>query len=341
MTPTGKNSLDLLRLVAAAFVLYSHQYALLGLAEPSFFGWNSFGGAGVTIFFFLSGMLVWSSWDRDSNIRRFFQRRSLRIFPALWVVVFLSIFLLGPILTVFPWHVFFSTSDTWRYLTTALLLPRNVLPGVFDTNPYPHVINGSLWTLPVEFLCYVTVAAVGIVGRGGKVFVLGLTVLVAVLLATYMPLLTGVRFAPHFEMVAMFWWGALYGYSRSYPWKDFPYKWFEIAGLIAAALIFALLGPRSMERTSILLFAMASVFLAQRTDIGARLTDRLGDLSYGIYIYAFPVQQAVVIWLGSTGRSFTELFCLSLTLTLLFAYASWHIVERPALQYKPKIKLPP
>ena len=63
---TNKNSLDLLRLVAAAMVLYSHQYALLGLAEPAFISWDTIGRAGVTIFFFLSGYLVWSSWDRDS-----------------------------------------------------------------------------------------------------------------------------------------------------------------------------------------------------------------------------------------------------------------------------------
>jgi len=69
----GKNSLDLLRLVAATFVLFSHQYALLGQPESSFFGWISFGGAGGgTIFFFLSGVLVWSSWARDPDRGAFF-----------------------------------------------------------------------------------------------------------------------------------------------------------------------------------------------------------------------------------------------------------------------------
>ena len=77
------NSLDLLRLGAATLVLYSHQLALLMGPDPSFFGWNTFGGEGVTIFFFLSGMLVWSSWDRDPDWGRFFRRRALRIFLAL------------------------------------------------------------------------------------------------------------------------------------------------------------------------------------------------------------------------------------------------------------------
>ena len=149
-----KNSLDLLRLVAATLVLYSHQHVLTGLAEPSFFGWNTFGGAGVTIFFFLSGLLVWSSWERDPDARRFFMRRSLRIFPALWVVVLASVFLLGPALSSLSVPEYFSASATWRYLSTAILVVHNFLPGVFIDNPYPLAVNGSLWTLPVEFLCY-------------------------------------------------------------------------------------------------------------------------------------------------------------------------------------------
>lgn len=76
MAVVGKNSVELLRLVAATFVLFSHQYALLGQPEPSFFGWTSFGGAGVTVFFFLSGVLVWSSWARDPDRGRFFVRRA-------------------------------------------------------------------------------------------------------------------------------------------------------------------------------------------------------------------------------------------------------------------------
>jgi peptidoglycan/LPS O-acetylase OafA/YrhL len=331
--------LDLLRLVAAAFVLYSHQYALLGLPEPSFFGWNSFGGAGVTVFFFLSGMLVSSSWMRDADIGRFFQRRCLRIFPALWVTVLLTISILGPLMTTLPWLAYFNAAETWRYLTTAILLPRNVLPGVFETNPYPFAINGSLWTLPVEFLCYVTVAVVGIPrpARDGGGLVVAL--LIAVLLAAYAPLLAGARFTPHFEMIAIFWWGALYGYCTARPWKVLQGR-FLLLGLIAlAGLGFALLGTRGAERTALVLFAMAAVALAERTGLGVWLTDRLGDLSYGVYIYAFPVQQIVVHWNGSATLSFTELFVLSALLTFALAYASWHLIERPALRLKPRVRV--
>ena len=81
MTLVQKKSLNLLRLSAAALVLSSHQHALLGLAEPDLFGWSTFGGVGVSIFFFLSGVLVWSSWARDPDLKRFFIRRSLLFKP--------------------------------------------------------------------------------------------------------------------------------------------------------------------------------------------------------------------------------------------------------------------
>jgi peptidoglycan/LPS O-acetylase OafA/YrhL len=338
MAGVGGNSLDLLRLVAATLVLYSHQYALMGLPEPSFFGWTTFGGAGVTIFFFLSGMLVWSSWERDSDLKRFFMRRSLRIFPALWVVVFGSIFLLGPVCSTLGLTDYFSASETWRYLSTALLLPRPVLPGVFADNPFPLAVNGSLWTLPVEFLCYITVAVLGSVKVASKSLLIAANLLFAVLLASFAPLLTGLRFSPHFEMISVFWFGVFYGYFRGRSLNDMPNRLLTLTLAVAALLAFYLLGSRGFERTAMLMCAACLVHLALRVSSGAKLTDRLGDLSYGVYIFAFPVQQILVYWARGQGWSFFVSFFLSLLVTSGLAFASWHLVEKRALRYKPKSK---
>lgn len=340
MTSGGKNSLDLLRLVAAILVLYSHQYALGGLPEPSFFGWNSFGGAGVTIFFFLSGMLVWSSWERDSNWRRFFVRRSLRIFPALWVVVLGSIFLLGPLFSVFSLGTYFADPETWRYLSTALLVTRNVLPGVFADNPLPHVVNGSLWTLPVEFICYISIAVLGSVKLIPKSVLIGFNLVLVSLLATYGSLVTGTRFSPHFEMLAVFWFGVFYGYCRARPQSDLKNQRLALILVVFAFLIFLSLGPRGIERFAMLCFAAMSVHFALKYSFGAKLTDYMGDLSYGVYIFAFPVQQLVVHWGRDASLSFPASFGLSLLGTMAFAYASWHLVEQRALRFKPKKTAP-
>lgn len=327
VTAGGRNSLDLLRLMAAILVLYSHQYALSGLPEPSFFGWNSFGGAGVTIFFFLSGMLVWTSWERDSNCRRFFLRRSLRIFPALWVVVLVSIFLLGPLLSMLPVGAYFAEPGTWRYLSTALLVTRNALPGVFSDNPYPGVVNGSLWTLPVEFLCYISVAVFGSIKVVSKSALIAANLILVALLATYASLVTGTRFSPHFEMLAVFWFGAFYGYCLAHSPSEIQNPRPTIFLVAIAFLIFLLLGSRGTERFAMLCFAAIAVHFALKYSFGAKFTGYLGDLSYGVYIFAFPIQQIVVHLDRDASLGFYNSFCISFIGTMTCAYASWHIVE--------------
>lgn len=336
-----KNSLDLLRLVAASLVLYSHQHTLMGQTEPLFFGWTTFGGAGVTIFFFLSGLLVWSSWARDANLRRFFVRRSLRIFPALWFVVAASVFLIGPMFSSLTLSDYFSKSETWSYLARAVMITEHFLPSIFINNPMPFVVNGSLWTLPVEFLCYVTVAALGSVTWGSRRVLIALGLGLTVVFASLGPQVLGLRFVSHFEMVAVFWAGVYYAgviqgneeekngetsFNRTLAWS-----------LGALAMLgFALLSDRGLERTAMLVFAAVLVQLGFQFSSGAKLTDRLGDLSYGVYIFAFPVQQIVVHWGRGTGWGFGVSLALSFVLTGVLALASWHMLEKQALRFKPK-----
>jgi peptidoglycan/LPS O-acetylase OafA/YrhL len=336
MAEPQKNSFDLLRLFAAALVLYSHQHVLLGLAEPELFGWTTLGGVGVSIFFFLSGFLVWSSWARDPDFVRFFIRRSLRIFPALWFVVLFTAMVLGPLLSKLPVSDFFASSETWRYISTALLLVRRGLPGVFLDNPYPLAVNGSLWTLPVEFLCYVSVALIGGIGLVSRNGLMALSLGMAVVAAAYGALLLGPRFVSHLEMVAFFWWGVMYGFVRERPASE--YKLWAV-GIGVAFVAFGVLGSRGIERTGTLVLAAVLVMVAQRVSWGSRVTARLGDLSYGMYIYAFPVQQMLVQLGRSRGWTFSMHLSLSLLVTGVLAYVSWHALEKRVLRFKPQRKV--
>jgi peptidoglycan/LPS O-acetylase OafA/YrhL len=328
-----KNSFDLLRLFAATLVLYSHQHALLGLVEPELFNWTTFGGVGVSIFFFLSGFLVWSSWARDPDLKRFFIRRSLRIFPALWFVVLFTTLVLGPVLSTLAVPDYFASSETWRYLSAVLLVIRRGLPGVFLDNPYPLAVNGSLWTLPVEFLCYISVAMVGCVTLVRQNWVMVFSFGLAILAAVFGSLLLGTRFVPHLEMVAFFWWGVMYGFVRARPASE-QRAWAMLIGL--AIVAFLLLGTRGLERTGVLILAAALVMAAQRLPWGAKVTERLGDLSYGMYIFAFPVQQIVVMIGKNHDWSFSTHLSLSFLVTGLLAYVSWHMLEKRVLLFKPQ-----
>jgi Acyltransferase family len=102
----------------------------------------------------ISGYLVSESWLRDSRLPAFLMRRSLRIFPGLTVIVLLSVLVLGPLMSDLPLRAYFGDRQSISYLWNVVLYPVYVLPGVFVDNPYPLAVNGSLWSLPVEFAMY-------------------------------------------------------------------------------------------------------------------------------------------------------------------------------------------
>lgn len=327
-----QNSLDLLRLLAAWMVLFSHQFALLGLPEPSFMGLNTFGGAGVAVFFFLSGSLVWSSWRRDAHWGRYLARRALRIFPALWLVVLLSAVVLGPVLTTLALPDYFEAQETRRYLLNGLLSIKYNLPGVFEDNAL-KAVNGSLWTLPAEFLSYLLVGVWGWARWRGWPLRVALGVLLMVALSSWLWSRHGVT-KPELEVMALFWWGAAYGEYRwasqngeRWPWP----VWFI---LLLALVVFAGMTYQGYQRSALMLLAAGAVHLSMQVSWGGVLLRRLGDVSYGVYIYAFPVQQTLIHLYPH--ESFMTHLCLSTLITLVLAYASWHFIEKVALRWKPK-----
>ncbi len=163
------NNLNLIRMIAAAAVLVSHAFPIAlgdGAEEPlSRLTGMTLGAHAVMVFFILSGLLIARSFDRGGTLARFVLARAMRLFPALIVVLVLTIGL-GAIFTKLPLADFFAAPQTLSYvprnLTLAFLQPE--LPGVFEANPYPRSINGSLWTLFYEVVCYGSVVVIGLLG---------------------------------------------------------------------------------------------------------------------------------------------------------------------------------
>ena len=170
------NNFDVLRLLAASLVLFSHSYALTDNAEPfaEISGWT-FGEVGVVMFFAMSGFLIAKSWSDRPQLVPFAVKRALRILPALVVAVSVTVFVIGPLFTTLPLSSYFSDPVTWLYLVRCSLLITffGTLPGVFEDNPYPDAVNGSLWTLPVEACCYAMAAMLGTLGLLRRSAVLG------------------------------------------------------------------------------------------------------------------------------------------------------------------------
>ena len=328
------NNFDFIRFAAATLVLFNHHYTLTGQGELSFLGINTLSGLAVSVFFCLSGYLVTQSWFADPHPVRFAQRRILRIWPALTVVVLLSAFVLGPLLGKLAAGPYFRHIEVWQYLDNLLMQPAWYLPGVFETN-ISRAVNGSLWTIPLEVQCYTALILAGLVGILSSHRTLARFALLYIAWYTffYRPELHGKIHYP-LEFAAYFMAGAFLFATRSH-WQARPWSW--SAGVALAA---ALLWHYQLRYLGALIaVSWLSISLGQmRTPILSRF-GRYGDFSYGIYLYAFPVQQTVIL-LGYPQTGFWANMLIAFLLTCACAIASWYLIEKPALSYKPRRAAP-
>jgi peptidoglycan/LPS O-acetylase OafA/YrhL len=336
--PSQNNNFDLLRFIGAALVLFGHSFVFLGRPEPLAFGWLPYGPLGVYMFFTISGFLIVKSWNNDPVWHRFLARRALRIFPALIVCILLTLFVLGPALTTVPLANYFRNPSTYIYLLNIVLLPIYSLPGVFTDNIFPNAVNGSLWSLPLEFALYLSIAGVGlIIGRWRPMA--GASVALALILLAplwaWKPESTLVVFASEVRQLiicgAYFYVGAtlfLLGADR----------FLVPAGTLVAIVLMMLLQPwvEVLRLAAFLLIPVAALCFALAPEI--RIFKRVfpGDYSYGIYIYAFPIQQTVAHFYPQMD---TGLYIVVVSvLTLVPAVLSWHLIEKKALALKPRTR---
>lgn len=322
------NNFDAVRIIAALAVLVSHAFPLAhGTNWPQPLkvlsrGQTDLGSVAVLVFFVISGYLITQSFDRAPVATRFLKARCLRIFPALFVAVLLKTMLLGPAFTTLSTWAYFTDPATAIYAlgNASLLDIRYHLPGVFSSNPTPSIVNGSLWTLQYEFLMYLGVLALG------KLKLLRPSIAL-VLLAVVLMLSWRWVGGYYVSFGAPFMAGA-----TLYLWRDrIPLDW-RLAVLSAVALAASL--PAGGFRLAFPLFgAYLVIYLAMARSV--RLPDlaRRGDFSYGVYIFAYPVQQSVSYLLGASVTWYANLL-LSLPVTFGLAALSWHFIEKPALALK-------
>lgn len=321
------NNFDALRVLAALGVIFGHSWILTGrLAEEPPFGDLAPQYLGVSVFFVISGYLITGSWERSRSVGQYVSSRVLRIMPLLILVIVLSTFVLGPAVSTLPAGEYFQNGQTWRYLVNIAFLPADGLPGVFDSVPYPGVVNGSVWTLRAEVICYAIVLVLGLLPRIAQICGFILFGVVAATLVLFGPVVVA---------------------GASLSAAGGTWIFFAIAALVR------LLVPRSALRLPIaavvlavwilvsilvptlaiplawlaLPYVVLSVGLASTPFV--RRAARFGDISYGLYLWAFPTQQLVVLIFGVLPIALNLAVVIAITAALSFA--SWHLLEKRAL----------
>jgi peptidoglycan/LPS O-acetylase OafA/YrhL len=334
------NNFNLIRLLAALSVIFSHSVAVLGLPgeREVFFDrlGLSAGEIAVDVFFIASGFLVTGSLVNRGSLIAFLWARALRIYPALWVMLCLTVFGLAPALTTLPIAEYFQAPRTYEYVWKCATLIGGVrysLPGVFDALPLKGEFNGSLWTLPIELRMYLYLAAGWFVfAVAPAIRVKALTLIAPIAAAAFLAIiligrLSGGLFNAADIRVYMFLAG-----TTLYLWRDkVP---LSRGGLFALAAALAL---GSFDRSVFFVayalgLAPLVLHLAYIPGGRVRAFNEWGDFSYGVYIYAFPIQQTLAQFFPA--MSLLAMVAASNLLTLAVAALSWHGVEKRALAQK-------
>ncbi|WP_201986790.1 acyltransferase family protein [Hymenobacter rubidus] len=333
------NNFNFLRLLFAALVIVSHapeirdgnrNHELL----MRIFGTISFGDLAVNGFFLLSGYLIVSSWIRQPNLRDFLEKRVRRIVPGFLVAFVVSVFVLAPF-GAQDVAAYFSGLNYPLLIKVALQLRRPEVPDIFVGRPYP-TINGAMWSISYEFRCYLLVLVIGLLGSKRQKGI-WLTLLLA---STGLQLIPDYVGRIHFpgiwplignpvefvRLLVFFCAGACFHLFRTA--IPIAGKWAFLATLVVLAALFVpvLAVPVLASAGAYALFWFAFARVPALAGF-----QKIDDVSYGLYLYGWPIQKLLDWYLPHT--SLWLLVPLALALSGTAGYVSWHLVEAPWLRH--------
>jgi peptidoglycan/LPS O-acetylase OafA/YrhL len=337
---TKHNNFDFLRFLFAIFVVISHSYPLSGIDESSQWIYQITNGQtvlariGLYGFFIISGFFIFKSLERSKSLLDYYKKRFLRLFPALFFVLLITL-ILAPL--VYQGTIpFYKNQEVYTYLPNNLSLYnfQAVIEGIFDNNPY-HSINGSLWTIRYEFSLYIGLSLLYFFRKDSRIAKVLLVVCLAILL-----------------IIINFFMGRFAGSSvlGMIGYEILDLGTFFVFGSVMAALGFEKLKHRWLFLISILVLVLSihyNFFNAVKHVVLPVIVliigfaplpffsafGKIGDMSYGIYIYSFPVQQTLIYYYN---LNLDQLMFWSLVISITLGYLSWHLIEKKALSFKNK-----
>jgi peptidoglycan/LPS O-acetylase OafA/YrhL len=331
------NNLDLVRVIVATMVIWSHSFALIygnDILEPIYrvLKITYAGELGVNIFFFISGLLVTNSILKKKSAGKFVISRFFRIFPALFVLIVVTVFIAGPVVTNLSAQEYFAHEGTWIYFIRNLYLNITYqLPGCFQNNIWPNDVNGSLWSLTFEVACYVFILSVFLLARNHKRLfntVIAIILLLSIIPNRYLLAFFDRSYIIGTTSIACFAFGALFAVNQDRIKVDYK--------LFLGLCLLVLLSWRYVNVIRILFPFTISVFMLYfSTDKYVMKLRPRYDISYGLYIWHFLIQQIIVYYCGA--MNVYMFFMISLAITALVSLLSFILVEERSINYGYKL----
>ncbi len=319
-----------LRHVAAWMVIYGHCYALaqhspgerdwIAAWMPGFYA----GSLAVYLFFAISGYLVTLSLLNRPGLLRYLRNRIARVFPAYILCLLASVLILGPVFTQLPWRAYFNDAGTWHYLGENLW-PIGLaweLPGVFAGNHYPNVVNGTLWSLGLEVRWYSYLGVLALIGALRRRWLFSIAAIAFLLSSARQWWLGDPGFNEHDALSMVFIIAALLAHWREY---------IRVSHTIMAVLVLMTAlthGSRWFGPMAALSAVYATFWIAYRLPAMRWPAGR--DYSYGLFLYGFPIQQAIVALIPDISP--LQLLLAATLPALGLSMLSWHLLEAPVLR---------
>ncbi len=349
-----RNALNAWRLTLATGVILWHSFVLIGrhpLYAPAH---QLLRDAWVDGFFAISGFLITASWLSNPRLRNYFVARGLRILPGLWVCLIITAFVIAPIGVAIqggPVGKLLLSRAPIEYVlkNSAVVTLQQDIGGTPRGVPFPGVWNGSLWTLLWEVFCYIAVAGLGVVGLLSRRWLIPAALALAFCWSALLPAwilslgedaaatqrqIDGATAALLIQAVAarfavMFLAGALL-----YLYRDvIPARW----SLVAVSAVIVLAASLLPNYRLIGAIPLAYAIIVSGALIHNKRLRLRTDLSYGVYIYACPIQQLLII--GGLGSLNPIVFAIVAAIaTLPLAALSWTLLEKPAMSLKSRLK---
>lgn len=339
-----KNNFDFLRLLFSCMVIVSHCYALTSLEQRDILfsatkGQTDFALIALKGFFILSGYLISQSVFTSISWRSYFLKRVLRIFPGLFFALLTGL-LVGYIVSGKTVVHYFSNHTAITYVPKNFTLVTGIqqyIDGVFENN-INHCVNGTIWTIPHEVFYYLVISVLFLFKRTFEKFLFLFPLIIFISVWTYLRIsspdqhfLKGFPLELHnvarFGLCFMA--GSLLYFVNI---ESYKYKW--IIAFVCLIMLIISISISQYDNLNYFFLPPVIIILGSSSfRLTSGLSKKIGDFSYGAYLYGFLLQQTLVHYFK---LDHTTLLWISLPGSIIIGEISWHFIEKRFLKLKPK-----